>query len=364
MRPIGPLANPAVFLHRLDPSIVKLPLHLGFGCKLFWTAGPNTPPGMGALSTFDTDAQALLDRLIPFEMRALDVLFVPRTVYLPALGPLSNFEELRQAPREASFMKFLVNVVAGSRPPLNRSIGSVGRKLEAAGKSRLFMILDSCSQRLLQPLHEWVFQVLAKIPQDGTFSQLRPIGKLKGQYLWSYDLRSATDRMPAELCAQLLETLWEGEIAACWRMLLYREFSIRPSLKAVISSSAMPGANPGDNAVVPFTGTSVCFTTGTPLGSLSAWGIFTLLHHLLIQQAAYLTDRKLRWFSNYAILGDDLVIGDYQVAKQYRRILKWLGVGISQEKSLRSINGSLEFASRFIYRSVDVSPISFKLWIR
>ena len=55
--------------------------------------------------------------------------------------------------------------------------------------------------------------------------------------------------------------------------------------------------------------TEVVFTTGTPLGSLSSWGIFTLLHHLLVQQAAYLVDRKVRWFSNYAILGDDLVIG-------------------------------------------------------
>lgn len=105
----------------------------------------------------------------------------------------------------------------------------------------------------------------------------------------------------------------------------------------------------------------VVFTTGTPPGSLSSWGIFTLLHHLLVQQAAYLVRRKLHWFSNYAILGDDLVIGHPKVARQYIRLLKVMGVGISQEKSLRSVNGSLEFASRFVYRHQDLSPVSFKL---
>lgn len=49
-------------------------------------------------------------------------------------------------------MRFLMGVVSDSRPPLKTSVGRVGLKLEAAGKSRLFMILDSISQRLLQPL--------------------------------------------------------------------------------------------------------------------------------------------------------------------------------------------------------------------
>jgi hypothetical protein len=294
----------------------------------------------------DIDAQALLTRFIPFELRMFDVLFVPQTVYLPALGAPAAEE-----PRGGQFMRFLMGVVSGSRPPLTQSVGRVGLKLEAAGKSRLFMILDSISQRLLQPLHEWVFEVLRLIKQDGTFNQLRPLSTLKGQHFWSYDLRSATDRMPAEQCAQLLETLWGGAVAASWRSILYREFDLKPSMKVKYSGTTW----------TPNQEKTLMFTTGTPLGSLSAWGIFTLLHHLIVQQAAYLVTKKLHWFSNYAILGDDLVIGDYRIAKQYRRILKWMGVGISMEKSLRSCNGSLEFASRFIYRSVDLSPISFKL---
>lgn len=104
----------------------------------------------------------------------------------------------------------------------------------------------------------------------------------------------------------------------------------------------------------------VVFTTGTPLGSLSAWGVFSLYHHILVQQAAYGVDKKPQWFTNYAILGDDLVIGCPKVAKRYRRIMRTLGVQISPVKPLCSRSGSMEFASRFILRGIDLSPVSFK----
>lgn len=106
----------------------------------------------------------------------------------------------------------------------------------------------------------------------------------------------------------------------------------------------------------------VIFTSSTPLGSLSSWGVFALLQHFLVQQAAFLVGSRT-WFSAYAILGDDLVIGHRKVAKQYRRLLKWMKVEISEEKSRSSVNGSMEFASRFIYRGTDMSPVSFRLLV-
>lgn len=64
-------------------------------------------------------------------------------------------------------------------------------------------------------------------------------------------------------------------------------------------------------------------------------------------------------FLDYAILGDDLVIGHPKVASHYEEIMKDLGVDISPVKTTLSNNGSLEFASRFFWKRVDASPISF-----
>lgn len=59
------------------------------------------------------------------------------------------------------------------------------------------MMLDMTSQRLLHPLHKWVFQVLKSIPQDGTFHQTKPLMGVKGiKSLYSFDLTAAICRPP------------------------------------------------------------------------------------------------------------------------------------------------------------------------
>lgn len=59
---IGPVTNPALWLDCLTPQWRMIPLELGFGSKIMWTSGPNTPPDSGSLSTMAEDAQALLLR--------------------------------------------------------------------------------------------------------------------------------------------------------------------------------------------------------------------------------------------------------------------------------------------------------------
>lgn len=54
-----------------------------------------------------------------------------------------------------------------------------------------------------------------------------------------------------------------------------------------------------------------------------------------------------RVFDRYAVLGDDVVIADQQVAEKYAECLKGLGVTISHQKSLISHSGAAEFAKRF-----------------
>lgn len=63
-------------------------------------------------------------------------------------------------------------------------------------------------------------------------------------------------------------------------------------------------------------------------------------------------------FTDYAILGDDLVIFDRAVAEKYMELFKTeLQVGISVSKS---IFGVLEFAKRFREGDIDMSPFSIK----
>lgn len=76
---------------------------------------------------------------------------------------------------------------------------------------------------------------------------------------------------------------------------------------------------------------SVEFVYGQPLGALSSWPAFTLLHHLLIQRSAERVGIR-GWFEDYAILGDDLVIGHAEVAREYKSLMQTLGVEISQPR--------------------------------
>jgi hypothetical protein len=68
----------------------------------------------------------------------------------------------------------------------------------------------------------------------------------------------------------------------------------------------------------------------------------------------------VRWFPLYVVLGDDVVIFDKDVASQYLILMDDLGLAINISKSVVSVNGSFEFAKRFIVRGQDVSPLSFR----
>jgi len=58
-------------------------------------------------------------------------------------------------------------------------LGKLSEKLEAAGKIRVFAIIDSWSQSLLKPLHDAIFTYLKLRSEDGTFNQVGPLNRLK-----------------------------------------------------------------------------------------------------------------------------------------------------------------------------------------
>jgi len=108
--------------------------------------------------------------------------------------------------------------------------------------------------------------------------------------------------------------------------------------------------------------TSVKYAVGQPMGALSSWVMLALTHHFIVQMAANNVRPECDWYEGYAVLGDDLVIIDTDVADEYLRLMDGVyGVKINLAKSLVSTLGvTLEFAKRYILKGQDCTPRSFK----
>jgi len=63
--------------------------------------------------------------------------------------------------------------------------------------------------------------------------------------------------------------------------------------------------------------------------------MMALTHHMMVQFAAWKAGCR-GWFERYAVLGDDLVIGDYWVVREYLELYRIIGVEIfpSREGSI------------------------------
>lgn len=97
------------------------------------------------------------------------------------------------------------------------------------------------------------------------------------------------------------------------------------------------------------------------MGALSSWAMLALTHHVIVQIAAMRVGKpSFLQLSNYALLGDDIVIADKAVAMSYHEIMtKILGVEINLSKSLISDN-SFEFAKRLVTMDGEVSAVGAK----
>lgn len=117
----------------------------------------------------------------------------------------------------------------------------------------------------------------------------------------------------------------------------------------------------------------VHYSVGQPMGAKSSWPMLAITHHLLVQLSAVRAGvvaiwqlRNGRFFSDYAVLGDDIVIANGLVAREYTRLMDEIGVGIGFAKSLVSKGKKtfgLEFAKKFIVDGDNCSMFSFKEFV-
>jgi len=221
-------------------------------------------------------------------------------------------------------------------------LGKLGMKEEAAGKVRVFAMVDAWTQWILYPYHRVIFDILKTVPMDGTFNQVAPLAFVKStKGLFSLDLSAATDRLALSLQKSLFAAIFGNDFAENWANLLVGR-AYRIHIKKTFSD--------------------IKYAVGQPMGALSSWASLAITHHFIVQVAAWRAGfPQWKLYTNYAVLGDDIVIGDQKVVKQYLEIMKSLGVECGLHKSLLSPKGlALEFAKRTVYKGQDVSPVSLK----
>jgi len=231
-------------------------------------------------------------------------------------------------------------------------LGRLHQIPEPAGKVRVVAMGTWWIQVLLYPLHRILYSLLRTIPQDGTYNQTGPLGPFLDEVrerltrgadtmVFSFDLKAATDRFPIWYQIEVLTRLTNRRFAEAWQDLLV---SFPYYLGGI-------GVRPR--------GRSLRYGAGQPMGIYSSWAMFSLCHHLLVQQAAHRAG-YVGWYPWYVLLGDDIVILGEPVARAYEGLCSDLGVTIGLAKSLISSNGSFEFAKRFYYKGIDCSPTSVR----
>jgi hypothetical protein len=146
-------------------------------------------------------------------------------------------------------------------------------KLEAAGKVRVFAMVDIWTQSVLKPLHDMISEILKSLPNDGTFDQRAAVNrcfskvKLYG-HSFGYDLSAATDRLPIDLQVSILTPLIGAPVAEAWKSLLVdRVYMLE-------TGSDVKGTG---------TEEELKYAVGQPMGALSSFNMLALTHHLIVQ---------------------------------------------------------------------------------
>lgn len=220
-------------------------------------------------------------------------------------------------------------------------VGSIHGTQEPGMKLRVYASPLPLFQAALEPLKRFTMDVLHKLPQDGCFKVASVVNKVQGwlsegRMLWSYDLSNATDTWPLSLLMTALN-----------------ETGMVPEEQRLLFSLISKGTwKVSDDLIDQFKCDRVTWNVGQPLGTGPSFGAFSLAHHALVRG---LCESLGKQEDVYVILGDDIVIADFEVAHAYKGILEALNINISQEKSIIS-DRFAEFAGFTITRTNYFRP--------
>jgi len=230
---------------------------------------------------------------------------------------------------------------------LRLALGPIGAKLVLGRiavkrepvKNRIFAMPDYWTQVALLPLHDALMGLLRGIPSDCTYNQDAGAETVRrwteeGRELWSYDLSAATDRFPKRALASMLNYLLRD----------YRTRNLGDIWCSLLTDRTYYHGN------LPLR-----YEAGQPMGSYSSWASFSLAHHCVVMWAALKAGHKTR-FSDYVLLGDDIVIANDAVASAYVELMSNLGVSINKAKSVHAVGGA-EFAKRTFLAGCELTRL-------
>jgi hypothetical protein len=257
----------------------------------------------------------------------------------------SNIKKLNSALKQDWITRWMENM-ARTVDGENRWVtGRLGFNSEPAGKTRVFAIADYWTQMSLKVIQLSLYDTLKSISTDTTADQDKGFKSLllqsSGKPTYCFDLEAASDRIPAEMQKFRLELLGGQALGDAWH--------------SVMTDRAF---------LVKTTGKSLRWRVGQPLGLLSSFPSFALWHHDIIQYAYYRCRRRkglpLRFFKDYKILGDDVVIFNKEVAGEYQFLITEVyGIKINLQKSVigDSKNSQIEFTKRLALRGKEMSSV-------
>jgi hypothetical protein len=132
--------------------------------------------------------------------------------YLNVVGTSWNTQVFLQRLNDGKAIVERMNRVQ-SKSSMKNPFGQFAIKKEAAGKIRVFALVDSITQSVMKPLHLGLFKILRSLPNDGTFDQDASVTRcsVKAQEAgkaYSFDLSAATDRLPVSLTGSIIESLF------------------------------------------------------------------------------------------------------------------------------------------------------------
>lgn len=259
--------------------------------------------------------------------------------YLLGIDEIFREEDLRETLEiNQDFYKDHDDILNDNTDLVTTRLGRLAFIPDKGAKTRLMAIGNYWIQEVLLGLHNCLYGMLRRLRQDGTYAQQRAADVVCKVTLtkpvWSYDLTAATDRFPVQPQALLLEYL-DSRLSNWTKLMDQMEFDYK--------------------------GFQYTYSVGQPMGLYSSWATFALTHHTIVQYAAW-KERKKFPFNSYRILGDDIAIWDYEVAKRYKSLLTTLDVTISDAKSV--INDeqcksgySAEFAKQIFYNGRELTAV-------